>query len=92
MVTEALVSLVVVLLVALGVCAIELWSLPRRRRRCLVNLHDEDGTTIEGVLWARRGVWLVIKDARLIRPTGEVVPADGEVLIDRARISFLQVL
>jgi len=90
-VVTTLVVLVVVLAIGVGVCAIELWSLPKRRRRCLVNLLGEEGT-LEGVLWGRRGPWLVLKDARLLRQTGEAVAADGDILVDRAQVSFIQVL
>ena len=88
--SRALVALVVVLAVGLGVCALEVWTLPRRRRRCLVNLRDAEGT-IEGVLWTRRGAWLILKDARFLRQTGEAVAVDGDVLVDRAQVAFIQV-
>ena len=86
----ALVAAIVVLAIGLGVCAIEFWTLPRRRRRCLVNLLGDEGA-IEGLLWARRGAWIVLKDARLLRPNGEAVRADGDVLIDRVQVAFIQV-
>jgi len=90
-VVTALVAVVVTLAIGLGICAIELWTLPRRRRRCIVNLVGDGSDTIEGVLWNRRGPWIVLKDARLLRPNGEVIPADGDVLIDRAQVAFIQV-
>lgn len=87
----ALSVLVVVLLLVLVLLAIELWSLPRRRYRVLVNLIGDDGT-IDGVLWSKRGCWLVVKDARLLRINGEAVAIDGEALVDKARVAFIQVL
>lgn len=87
----ALIAVVVCLAVGLGICAIELWTLPRRRRRCLVSLLRDEGA-IDGILWNRRGPWIVLRDARLMRPNGEAVPTDGEVMIDRAQIAFIQVL
>ena len=88
---EALTALVVLLCVLCGILLVELYSLPRRRRRVLVNLQHDEGT-IEGLLWTRRGCWLVLKDARLLRGAMEPLPVDGEVVIDKARVAFLQVL
>ena len=87
----ALVAVILVLSIGLGICAVELWTLPRRRRRCLVNMLGDEGT-IEGVLWARRGAWVILKDGRLLRPNGDAVRVDGDVMIDRATIAFIQVL
>lgn len=87
----ALTAVIAVLVVLCGILGVELWQLPRRRRRVLVNLLHDEGT-VEGVLWQRRGVWLIVKDARLLRRNGDTVPIDGEVLIDKAGVAFLQVL
>ena len=87
----ALIALIVVLLVLVAILAAEMWSLPRRRHRVLVNLLHDEGT-IDGVLWNRRGSWLVVKDARLLRMNGDAVAIDGEAVIDKARVSFIQVL
>jgi hypothetical protein len=90
--TTALVALVIVLALAVAILTYELHGMPRLRRRCIVNLRGEGADSIEGVLWTRRGQWLVLKDARLIHPAdNSVTPADGEVLIDRAQVNFLQV-
>jgi hypothetical protein len=80
-----------VLALACALLVIEVWSLPRRRHRVLVNMAHDEGT-IEGLLWQRRGCWLVLKDARLMRGPGDPLPVDGEVLIDKGRVAFLQVL
>jgi hypothetical protein len=88
---EALSALVVVLVVLCGILLVELFSFPRRRRRVLVNLQHDEGA-IEGLLWTRRGCWIVLKDARLLRGALEPIPVDGEVVVDKARIVFLQVL
>ena len=86
----ALGALCVVLAVAVLALCVEVWALPRRRHRVLVNLLGDEGT-IEGLLWSRRGCWLVIKDARLLRMNGTVVDIDGEAVIDKSRVAFLQV-
>lgn len=60
-------------------------------RRVLVNLTD--GTAIDGVLWDESGPLLVMRDGRLHSPGGsDPTPLDGEVIIDRARVSFVQVV
>lgn len=89
--TTALVAAVAVLLLAVLILTYELHGMPRLRRRCIVNLRDSEDS-IEGVLWSRRGRWIIVKDARLVRANGDVTPADGEILIDRGQVQFLQVL
>lgn len=58
-------------------------------QRVLVNL--EDGRAFAGVLYAKRGPLLVLREARLIEPGTEAVPVDGEVLIERPKVAFIQV-
>lgn len=60
------------------------------RRRVMVNLVD--GKAVSGVLWARRGRLLVLKDATLHEPGAEPTTVDGEVLVERHRVDFVQVL
>lgn len=59
------------------------------RRRVVVNKHD--GTALDGVLWARRGRTLVLKNALLLQTGLEPAPIDGEVLVDRDNVDFVQV-
>lgn len=58
-------------------------------QRVLVNLVD--GRAFDGVLYRRRGPLLVLRDARLIEPGSEPVAVDGEVLIERPKVAFIQV-
>lgn len=82
----AVLALCVVLLV------VEVFGLPRRRRRVLVNLLHDEGT-LDALLWSRRGCWLVLKDARMLRTNPDTsTPIDGEVLVDKGHVAFLQVL
>jgi hypothetical protein len=90
-VTEALVGICVLLACATAILLYELHGMPRLRRRCIVNLRGTDDS-IEGLLWSRRGRWVLLKDARLLRANGTIDPADGEILIDRDQVGFLQVL
>jgi hypothetical protein len=91
-VTTALLAACVVLVVAVAVLTYELHGMPRLRRRCIVNLRGDDADSIEGVLWSRRGRWVVLKDARLLVRNEAPIPTDGEILIDRDQINFRQVL
>jgi hypothetical protein len=48
--------------------------------------------SFRGVLWRRRGEYLVLRNAEMIKTKGETVPLDGEVLIPTGRVQFLQVV
>jgi hypothetical protein len=58
------------------------------RRRVVVNLMGDRAIT--GVLWTRRGGYLVLKNASLLEPGAEPTQMDGDVLIDRERVLFVQ--
>lgn len=58
-------------------------------RRVIVNLIDSD-VAIEGVFWRQAGPLIVIKDAVLLRPGEEPTPLDGEQVIERTRVDFIQ--
>lgn len=49
------------------------------------------GRSFEGVLWARRGPLLVLRNAS-VSEAGVMVEADGEVVIERSHVAWLQVL
>ncbi len=85
-------GVVAVLLVGWGVLAYEWWGLPRRSHRVIVNFVASEAASIEGLLWARRGRWLVLRDCVLLDPTRrEPQRMDGEVVIDRSSVLFMQV-
>ena len=56
-----------------------------------MNLTD-DKTAIRGVLWDEQGRWLVLKNASLVGAGKPPVPMDGEAVIERARVLFIQVV
>lgn len=58
------------------------------RARVLVSLVD--GKALRGVLWARRGRLLVLRDVTLIETGTPPVDMDGDVLVDRDRVEFVQ--
>lgn len=59
-------------------------------RRVIANL--KDGTRFRGVLWQRRAGWLVLRNAELLPPGNKAIAVDGEVLVFKSDVSFLQVL
>lgn len=66
------------------------WRPPCLLRTVIVNLKSDD-SAIKGVLWSTRGPWLTFKDCALLKP-GVTTPIDGEVVLHRATVLFLQVL
>jgi hypothetical protein len=65
------------------------WRRTAVRRRVVVNLADK---AFSGVLWARRGPLLVLRDVQLLEVARPPQPIDGEIVIERARVEFVQVL
>jgi len=59
------------------------------RRQVLVYL--KSGTTLEGILWQKKGAYLVLKEARAkLKGTGIV--SVGEAMVYREQVDFIQVL
>lgn len=65
------------------------WRRTAARRRVVVNLLDE--RAFDGVLWAQRGPLLVLRDAKLWSEGAEATPMDGEIVIERGQVRFVQV-
>lgn len=65
------------------------WRRTAIRRRVVVNLADK---AFSGILWAKRGPLLVLRDATLLHPGAPDTPVDGEVVVERSRVEFMQVL
>jgi hypothetical protein len=68
---------------------------PLLTRRLLVNLRpaaDTPDRAIRGVLWDQRGPLLILKSAELIETGQQVRRVDGEVVIERRNVDFVQVL
>jgi small nuclear ribonucleoprotein (snRNP)-like protein len=57
-------------------------------RRVIVNLTD--GSSIEGVLYRDPGQLLVLKNAIYHEPGTEPVALDGDTVVERARVLFVQ--
>lgn len=58
------------------------------RRAIVVNL--DDGTSIGGVFFRQDGPLLVIKNATLYESGAEPVGLDGDVVVERSRVLFIQ--
>ena len=59
-------------------------------RRVIVNTKTD--RAFRGVLWRKRRGYLVLRNAEMLKPRGETVTVDGEVVIDRGNVDFVQVL
>lgn len=60
------------------------------RRRVVVNLLSEKAFT--GILWAQRGPLVVLRDVALHEPGAEPQAVDGEVVVERDQIEFIQIV
>lgn len=60
------------------------------RRRVVVNL--KDGRAIDGVLFKQAGPLLVLVNAHLLEPGADPFPLDGEAVVERSEVSFIQAL
>lgn len=71
--------------------ALRWWQPPCLLKSVIVNLKGEE-TSLQGVLWRARGPWLVLRNAHALKPHAEPIAIDGDAVIHRATISFIQVL
>lgn len=60
------------------------------RRRVVVNLLS--GTAISGVLMKKSGPLLIIRDAVLHDPGSPPQPMDGEAIVERTSVDYIQAL
>ncbi len=60
------------------------------KRRVVVNTKTD--RAFRGVLWRKAWGYLVLRDAEMIKPGGETVRMDGELVIEAGNVDFLQVL
>lgn len=58
------------------------------RRRVIVNLVD--GSAIAGVLYRRAGSLLVLKDATYLEKGADPLALDGDTIIERPKVLFIQ--
>lgn len=60
------------------------------RRRVVVNLVS--GRAVQGVLVKQTGPLLVLKDAHVHEPGSGEAPVDGDIVIERRQVDFIQAL
>jgi hypothetical protein len=60
-------------------------------RSVIVNLKDDSATALHGVLWTSRGPWLTLRSVSLLKPGEPPVPMDGEAIVHRDNVAFVQV-
>jgi hypothetical protein len=65
------------------------WRRTAVRKRVIVNLEDR---AFAGILWAQRGPLLVLRSAEMLQQGVPATPMDGEVVIERSRVEFIQVV
>jgi hypothetical protein len=65
------------------------WRRTAVRKRVVVNLADKAFT---GILWAKRGPLLVLRDAELLEAGRPAQAVDGEIVVERSKVEFTQVL
>lgn len=58
------------------------------RRRGIANL--KSGRTFRGILWKQSGPLVVMRQAEMLEAGREPIPVDGEVVIERSEIEFIQ--
>ncbi|MPZ66176.1 MAG: hypothetical protein GEU83_11895 [Pseudonocardiaceae bacterium] len=60
------------------------------RRRVVVQLTDDRAMT--GILWRRTRGLVVVRGAELVEPGRDPVPMDGEIVLERERIAWVQIV
>ncbi len=71
------------------------WPWPRIPvcRKVIVNCKGgAEAPTFEGVLWAQRGGYVVLREAKLVRGQHQRVILDGEILVPLGTVAFIQVV
>ena len=59
-------------------------------RRVIV--HTKTGTSLSGVLVAERGPILILKGAAMLSTSANPITVDGDVVVERSNVDFVQVL
>ena len=67
------------------------WRPPCLLKRVIVNLRHDPTEAFEGVLWSARGPWLTLRDASALKADHPPTKLPGHIVIDLARIAYLQV-
>lgn len=62
---------------------------PAVGRRVLINLDDG---AVRGFLIRQYGDWLVLQHCEFLQTDGQRAPLDGDLVLERRRVQFLQML
>jgi len=57
-----------------------------------VVVNTKTDRAFRGLLWRKAWGYLVLRNAEMIKPGGETVRMDGELVIEAGNVDFLQVL
>lgn len=58
----------------------------------MVIVNTKTKLAFRGVLWTQKGGFLVLRSAEMLKGKGESTVIDGELVIDRANVDFMQVI
>ena len=83
------VLLALVALIAFGLWSVRPWRLVKARR-VVVNLRS--GQAIQGLLVRQSGPLLFLAEAQLLEGNSNPVPIDGQAVVERPGIDFIQIL
>ena len=64
---------------------------PVLKQRVIVNFKSNPEVSLSGVLWASRGPWLILKQVTALRSDGKQSPVDGDAVVPRDDVQFIQV-
>jgi hypothetical protein len=68
------------------------WRPPCLLRQVILNLEGDSTSALQGVLWSARGPWVTLRQPSMLKSGQPPIPMDGEVVVHRAKVAFLQVL
>ncbi len=60
------------------------------KQKVIVNTRTD--RAFRGILWRRAWGYLVLRQAEMLQAAGETIPMDGELVIERRNVDFIQVL
>jgi hypothetical protein len=61
-----------------------------RRRQIIIN--TKDGNTFKGILWTKGSRLIEMRQSEMLSPQGQALPVDGALIVERANVSYYQVL
>ena len=68
------------------------WFKPRYPVLKRVIVNTRTGNAFRGLLWAKKADYLVLRQAEMLGEAATRTPMDGEVVIERSNVDFMQVL